>query len=387
METVNLASYIDYIDSFNNKIEDCLGWIRTILSEDLSNFEISCEEDLEFYNELSDFRSNLYNFESSLTSILTYSRSSNINIPVKYLLAYIEELSILKELSKKFPLYDSSVLESLFQISLPLFQLKDKYLSDEAHISAQTLEDLQNRAHEILQKNSAELNKAKHHIRAESRKAIEQLSDNAAAEMEAIQQRIDEVVNRFSKKQEMIDAYFSKLGIAKEGEIYLERAKEEETYANWLRAIGIIFLFTSIALLGFMFKDYLGFGEKLTPETVALLKEISTEVFVLRVMSVLLLTAPALYLLKESAAHRTKENIYRQRGTQIVSLPSYLEGLAEEDKNRLKNDLAISFFSFHDGKADTQSVPDFLRDMKEMVGIAKSINGPQKTVRERLRGK
>ncbi len=384
MERVNLRSYIYDIEGLNDAIDDCIQWIKVVLSEDISNFDPSDEYEVDLYNRLVDFRDCLPDLENSLTNILTYSKSNNIEIPVKHLLEYIKELSIAKELFPTLNSYDYSTLETLFKISLPLFQLKDKYLTEEANISAQTLEDLQNRAHEILQKNSAELNKAKHHIRAESQKAVDQLSQNAAAEMEAIQHRIDEVVNRFSKKQEVIDAYFSKLGIAKEGEVYLDRAKKEETYANLLRTIGIIFLFASIALLGFMFKDYLGFGEKLTPETVALLKEIGPEVFVLRLMSVLLLTAPAIYLLKESAAHRTKENIYRQRGTQIVSLPSYLEGLAEEDKNKLKHDLASTFFSFHDGKTDTQNVPDFIRDMREMVGIAKSINGQQKTMRERL---
>ncbi|HHF2898718.1 hypothetical protein [Vibrio alginolyticus] len=387
METVNLQSYIPFIEDLNDAIDHCRQWIKTVLSHDLSEFDPIDEEDLKTYHQLVDFHESLSNLGEHFENIQNYSQSTNLHIPVTYLLEYVNELSKSKALFPSFNSYDDTAFEALYKISRPLFQLKDQYSSEEAHISALTLKDLQDRAHEILQKNSAELNKAKHDIRSERQKAIEQLNQNALAEMEAIQHRIDEVVSRFSQKQEVIDAYFSKLGIAKEGEVYLERAKDEEAYANWLRAIGIIFLFASIALLGFMFKDYLGFGEKLTPETVALLKEISTEVFVLRLMSVLLLTAPAIYLLKESAAHRTKENIYRQRGTQIVSLPSYLEGLAEEDKNKLKHDLASTFFSFHDGKADTQNVPDFLRDMREMVGIAKSINGQKKTVRERLRGK
>ena len=107
----------------------------------------------------------------------------------------------------------------------------------------------------------------------------------------------------------------------------------------------------------------------------------------MRLSMIILLTAPALYLLKEAALHRHKENLYRQRGIQLATISPYLEELEKEERAMIKKELVNSFFNFHDGKADTQNVPDFLRDMKEAVGIAKSLNGQTKTVSQRFNRK
>ncbi|ODS04283.1 hypothetical protein [Vibrio scophthalmi] len=96
--------------------------------------------------------------------------------------------------------------------------------------------------------------------------------------------------------------------------------------------------------------------------------------FFKRISIVLLLTAPGLYLLKEAANHRVKENLYRQRGVQLASITPYLKELDESDRNAIKKDLVKSFFSFHDGKADSQNVPDFLRDLKETTKIIRTID-------------
>ncbi|CAH7326095.1 putative phage membrane protein [Vibrio chagasii] len=206
-------------------------------------------------------------------------------------------------------------------------------------------------------------------------------------EISAIQSRIDEEVGKFSKKQQVMDQYFERLGIAKEGEAYILQANKERFTANLLRFIGILGMIGAIVLLGYLFKDYLGIGRELTKEYIANLKSLGNEIFILRFLSVVLITAPSIYLLKEAATHRTKENLYRQRGTQLVSINSYMDGLDKEDKSKLKLDLAKNFFSFHDGKSDTKNVPDFIRDMKEAVGIAKSINAQTKTVSQRFNRK
>ncbi|PMM46178.1 hypothetical protein [Vibrio splendidus] len=101
------------------------------------------------------------------------------------------------------------------------------------------------------------------------------------------------------------------------------------------------------------------------------------EDFVFRFMTVLLVSSPALYMLKESASHRAKENLYRQRGTQLVSISGYLSDLPPEPKAEVKQRLADNFFSFHDKKADTSNVPDFLKNMNDAVKLAKQVNAGQ----------
>lgn len=390
MDSVKLIDYIKHRDLFNITSNDFISWTKELSSLQRQIEEnISDEEDVNQYEKYITFKEAADQLEQSLTKLLsyTYSNDVSIHIPTTYLIDYIDDLAECKAHVDSSFIRDKDTFNELWQLSLPLLRVKDQYSTEEASLAASTLNDLQDRAHEIKQKNEAELNKSRHALRIEAHRLTEQLLENSKSELDAMQSRIDEVVSRFSDKQRIIDSYFSDLGIAKEGEIYLEQAKKEEQYANKLRNTGIGVLIASIVLLGFLFKDYLGFGHELTDEYVRSLKSLGLEIFFLRLFSVLLLTTPAIYLLKESASHRNKENIYRQRGTQIVSLPSYLEGLDDREKAVLKHDLAKSLFTFHNGKSDVKNVPDFIRDMKEIASITKSINGQQSTVKARLNRK
>ncbi|GAB6260680.1 hypothetical protein [Photobacterium sp. R1] len=98
--------------------------------------------------------------------------------------------------------------------------------------------------------------------------------------------------------------------------------------------------------------------------------------FIIRFMTITLLTTPCIYMLKESATHRAKENLYRQRGTQLSSIGAYLDELQPEERAQMKKELANHFFSFHDGKADVSNVPDFLKNLGEAVKLAQSIKVP-----------
>ncbi|MBY7883440.1 hypothetical protein KW425_06970 [Vibrio fluvialis] len=387
MDSVNFSDYVKLRDSFNLAANSFISWASELTSRQWQiEQSIADEEDVIHYNRYVGFTKSANELEQSLTKLLSYTYSDNplIRIPTIYLIEYIDDLTECKALLDSNFVQRKETFLELWQLSLPLLRVKDQYSAEEANLAASTLNDLQDRAHEIKQKNEAELNKSRHALRSEAHRLTEQLLENSKAELDAMQSRIDEVVLRFSDKQRVIDAYFSELGIAKEGEVYLDRAQKEERYANKLRNTGISLLIASIALLGYLFKDYLGFGHELTDEYVRSLKALGTEIFFLRLFSVLLLTTPAIYLLKESSSHRNKENIYRQRGTQIISLPSYLEGLDDREKAALKHELAKSFFSFHNGKSDTKNVPDFIRDMKDVVAMAKAINGPQGTIKDRL---
>ncbi|EHH1172419.1 TPA: hypothetical protein NKO81_001316 [Vibrio parahaemolyticus] len=163
-----------------------------------------------------------------------------------------------------------------------------------------------------------------------------------------------------------------------------------EAYAYWgFQAAGLFFLFMAILMSVSIFGDSLGlrlpwltwlveFSEtsgaiQIQGSTTAGSASEATWFFK-RISIVILLTAPGLYLLKEAANHRAKENLYRQRGVQLASITPYLKELEETERNTIKKELVQSFFSFHDGKADTQNVPDFLRDLKETTKIIRSID-------------
>ncbi|MEZ8654825.1 hypothetical protein AB6D60_12645 [Vibrio splendidus] len=150
-----------------------------------------------------------------------------------------------------------------------------------------------------------------------------------------------------------------------------KKAAENQDRKLTAHTVGFYLMMISLPLFVLQFIEFTG---------IALFTDIKAtnkpepEDFVFRFMTVLLVSSPALYMLKESASHRAKENLYRQRGTQLVSISGYLSDLPPEPKAEVKQRLADNFFSFHDKKADTSNVPDFLKNMNDAVSLAKTIN-------------
>lgn len=200
-----------------------------------------------------------------------------------------------------------------------------------------------------------------------------------------IENSIDTEIGKFESKRIDMDKLLEKVGLAKDADVTITQADKEETMANKLRFYGLGLMYGSIALLVIFFAEYIGLNFWSTSSKS--LSDLTLNDFIIRFMTVLLVSSPAVYLLKESAYHRNKENLYRQRGTQLLTIRGYLADLQPEERTKVKQDLAKNFFSFHDGKTDTQNVPDFVRDMKEAVSIAKSINSPTPKRKSTILGK
>lgn len=198
-----------------------------------------------------------------------------------------------------------------------------------------------------------------------------------------INKRIDDEIKAFEFKRKDMDALLEKVGIAQDADVTITQANRELKSATWLRWTGLGFMCGSIALLIYFFRYYIGFTD--VPEGVVLpeLKELGFEFFALRFMTVILVSSPAMYLLKESATHRAKENLYRQRGTQLLTIRGYLSDLSNEQRSEVKHKLAENFFSFHNVKADTSNVPDFIKNMNEAIKIAHAIKTPPASAPEK----
>lgn len=212
--------------------------------------------------------------------------------------------------------------------------------------------------------------------------ALTSLTEQMNREIKSINDRINVEVNKFESKRTDMDNLLEKVGLARDAEVTITQANKEEATADKLRNSGFRLLYASILLLVLFFSEYVGLN--FWSDVSKSLSDLTIDAFAIRFMTVILVSSPAIYLLKESAYHRNKENLYRQRGTQLLTIRGYLADLPQEQRADVKHKLAENFFSFHNGKADTQNVPDFLRDMKEAVGIAKSLNGQTKTVSQRF---
>lgn len=197
--------------------------------------------------------------------------------------------------------------------------------------------------------------------------------ENFARDIKETIDGINREKDKFEARRSDMDKLLEKVGLAKDAEVTIEQANKEEAAANELRKYGIWGLWASIVTLIVLFSEYLG---NIAPwnDTQNSLSDLTFEAFSFRFMTVLLVSSPAIYLLKESAAHRAKENLYRQRGTQLLTIRGYLADLSDKHRAEVKQSLAENFFSFHDGKADVNNVPDFLKNMQEAIALAKKLD-------------
>lgn len=190
-----------------------------------------------------------------------------------------------------------------------------------------------------------------------------------------INSRIDDEVREFESKKIEITEVLGEISTAYQAGANTTQADKEQAFADSYRKYGIIGLVATIFCSIWLFNDYIHFFGKpngpITP-----INDLGFGWFALRFMTITLLTAPSIYMLKESAYHRSKENLYRQRGTQLASIGAYLGELDPTERAAMKKELAANFFSFYDGKTDTSNVPDFIKNMNEAIKLAHAIKTP-----------
>ncbi|HHF0514331.1 hypothetical protein AB6D72_18480 [Vibrio alginolyticus] len=249
----------------------------------------------------------------------------------------------------------------------------DSISDNELNNIRQSIHEVQHRALENIRTESSNVSSSfQDHLST----TINSFDKHYNSKISGINKRIDDEVKAFELKRGDMDALLEKVGIAQDADVTITQANKELKSATWLRWTGLGFMCCSIALLIYFFRYYIGFSD--VPEGVTLpdLKDLGFEFFALRFMTVILVSSPAIYLLKESAAHRAKENLYRQRGTQLLTIRGYLADLSDEQRSEVKHKLAENFFSFHNGKVDTSNVPDFIKNMNEAVKLAHAIKTP-----------
>ncbi|WP_072055504.1 hypothetical protein [Aliivibrio fischeri] len=190
-----------------------------------------------------------------------------------------------------------------------------------------------------------------------------QLSDTKE-ELDAIKEQSKDYKIRFEKLYELMKGMYGVAGDGKLADYNNKQANVEKASADKLRKDGIRWLSLPIIVtLGFVL-HYIITGV-----------ELNIEWIITRFLTVSISASLAIYMLKESASHRSKENLYRQRGTQLATIGAYISDFPDEqEKMKLKTSLVNNFYSFHNGKADTSNVPDLNAQIKEIVTISKSLS-------------
>lgn len=328
------ANAIDEINSIYNSISDKLNNTLKAHKEELSNFYK--ERNADVIRLIKDAESDAINRQDV--------RTRNVEKTIEIL-----ERSA-KNAEEKF---DESLRESIDQLMIRSRQSADKNIEN---INKSTNNSLKS-------------------ITSEKDKTLSSFRETVQNEVSSINEKINIEVGEFENKKNEIIQILGDISTAHQSNANRNQADKEKVDADKFRKYGLIGLICVIFLSIWLFNDYIHIFGKPDGE-IPKISELGISWFTLRFMTITLLTAPCIYMLKESASHRAKENLYRQRGTQLSSIGAYLDELRPEERAQMKKELATNFFSFHDGKADVSNVPDFLKNLGEAVKLANSIKTP-----------
>ncbi|MDC5805716.1 hypothetical protein OPW36_15935 [Vibrio europaeus] len=208
-------------------------------------------------------------------------------------------------------------------------------------------------------------------MRGEAEQLKMDAKESIYRELANTKKQLEEVVELSEHYKEKFESLYDEMktmyGIAGDGKLAdynNKQAEVERKAADELRTKGIYWLGLPILVTGLFIVHFMLSSSELTFEWI-----------LTRFLSISISASIAVYLLKESANHRSKENIYRQRGTQLATIGSYLKDFTDEkEKMRVKSELVSTFYSFHNGKADTSNVPDPNAQIKEVVALSKSLS-------------
>lgn len=306
----------------------------------------------------------------SLTKVLSLDYLSSLDDIEPELLKIVisKIINKLKEI-EKIRAFDSSTVDTMItNAENTLENLNNNFVSN-------LVSTLNNMEQNSIKRMLEQSNKRLEELKKVQDGALQSFNDSIQDNIDNISIRIETEVGKFESRREDMDQLLEQVGLAKDAEVTISQANKEEKRADDFRKYGIGFLYASILVLVFMFSEYIGLNT-LWGGAAKNLSDLTLEAFIIRFMTVTLISSPAIYMLKESASHRAKENLYRQRGTQLLTIRGYLSDLPDAQRTEVKKQLASNFFSFHNGKTDTSNVPDFIKNMNEAIKLAHAFRAP-----------
>lgn len=277
----------------------------------------------------------------------------------------------LPEIEKKLDLKEQDI-RTLLDESLLTFSSKveslDKEIEQSFRRGKESLLKAEKDSYNKLLSSSSEYNirlqKEASSLKDDLNNFINKQIDDSREEINYLKNKIDEDHLAFKSIYENMVGLYVEAGNERLAKHNLEQAQIEKESADNMRSMGIGLLFVLIGFAAWF---------------LVLLAQLPAEVnylswFIPRFLTLTFCSTPAIYLLKESASHRHKENLYRQRGTQLATIDAYLADFDDTNKVGVKSDLAKNFYTVHNGKADTSNVPDFIKQMKEFAAVTKTFN-------------
>ncbi|EMA2446399.1 hypothetical protein U2G60_001628 [Vibrio fluvialis] len=166
-------------------------------------------------------------------------------------------------------------------------------------------------------------------------------------EVSSLSTRVNQEVNEFCLLNEALRKTLKFISSDALADASIAQATIEKESADKLRIFGVSWLLLSIFLFLTTF-DYEALVDKNgVPQYTLIL---------LRSFFLIVGSAPAFYLLRESARHRTDERRYRQKGIQLATIDGYLAEFEGADRNNVKKELTKHYFHGGDHFVDSSSV-------------------------------
>ncbi|CAK1759678.1 conserved hypothetical protein [Vibrio crassostreae] len=319
------------------------------------------------------FRDNLLELRGEIESILLYSsiystrdctsKISSLDKALENLMSSQPSADIISKAINK----GVERLEGISKITIEESERsKQATIEDISHETTKTKKDLS----DLRIKLESDLKYTSENISSSLKEDIKKELSDTKQELEDVKELSNYYKSEFEILFVKMKDMYSISGNGKLADYNNSQAETEKETADSLRNSGINWLALPI-IVTLMFISHYIFGEKLLGTVV----DLNLEWIVTRFLTISISASIAVYMLKESAAHRAKENLYRQRGTQLATIDSYLADFPDEnEKMKVKTNLVNNFYSFHDGKVDTSNVPDPNAQIKEVAEISKSLS-------------
>lgn len=242
-----------------------------------------------------------------------------------------------------------SSVKNNFNVLSSEAEQKLRTLSSDTQIQLQELANTQrNELSELTAKHIDEaINEKRQVVFEQLERRSNILLSKVTEEVDGLSAKVAGEVNEFFRLNEALRKTLKYISSDALADASIAQAAIEKESADKLRIYGVSWLLLSIFLFLTTF-DYQALVDKAgVPQYTLIL---------LRSFFLIVGSAPAFYLLRESARHRTDERRYRQKGIQLATIDGYLAEFEETDRNSVKKELTKHYFHGGDHFVDASSV-------------------------------
>ncbi|HWV98766.1 MAG TPA: hypothetical protein VNZ64_03635 [Candidatus Acidoferrum sp.] len=200
---------------------------------------------------------------------------------------------------------------------------------------------------DAIKKNSDEFARQTKSFDAQASEAATRRQEQYKAFLGTTQEASTSHIEFLRKREEEVNKIFGAIGSTSFAGNFKATADNEAGAANLWRWIALGLMAAMIVVAGYAF--YFSIGH-----------ETDWRVFAFRLGTVIVLAIPAAYAGNESSKHRERERLNRKVHLELASIDAYLVLLPEDQRNKIKGNLAEKFFGLPilANKADEVSQKD-----------------------------